>query len=195
MYQGADKSLARPGRKQATATKLLTFASHSKTGSSISTVSPVGSSVGALYQKLYIQSKSAPEDGRICRPKRRAELKWLRNEKVVASRWLLRSQHRVHVTLKEQHEMAAHVDRQLVTPFVEERFLHVFCQLKSCCWISFYVGQYTCTWTPITCARAEGKKLANPHRTEITVYFLFSVIIQNTEKKKVAPRAVNNVFR
>ena len=23
----------------------------------------------ALYQKLYIQSKSAPEDGRICRPK------------------------------------------------------------------------------------------------------------------------------
>ena len=26
-------------------------------------------SVGALYQKLYIQSKSAPEDGRICRPK------------------------------------------------------------------------------------------------------------------------------
>ena len=29
----------------------------------------VGSSVGALYQKLYIQSKSAPEDGRICRPK------------------------------------------------------------------------------------------------------------------------------
>ena len=29
-YQGADKSLARPGRKQATATKLLTFASHSK---------------------------------------------------------------------------------------------------------------------------------------------------------------------
>jgi len=29
----------------------------------------VGSSVSALYQKLYIQSKSAPEDGRICRPK------------------------------------------------------------------------------------------------------------------------------
>jgi hypothetical protein len=26
-------------------------------------------SVGDLYQKLYIQSKSAPEDGRICRPK------------------------------------------------------------------------------------------------------------------------------
>ena len=24
---------------------------------------------GVLYQKLYIQSKSAPEDGRICRPK------------------------------------------------------------------------------------------------------------------------------
>jgi hypothetical protein len=36
---------------------------------SIPTVAPVGSSVGALYQKLYIQSKSAPEDGRICRPK------------------------------------------------------------------------------------------------------------------------------
>ena len=33
-------------------------------------VEPVGSSVGALYQKLYIQSKSAREDGRICRPKR-----------------------------------------------------------------------------------------------------------------------------
>ena len=25
--------------------------------------------IGALYRKLYIQSKSAPEDGRICRPK------------------------------------------------------------------------------------------------------------------------------
>jgi len=24
---------------------------------------------GALYQKLYMQSKSAPEDGRICLPK------------------------------------------------------------------------------------------------------------------------------
>jgi hypothetical protein len=32
-------------------------------------VVPVGSSVGALYQKLYIQSKSAHEDGRICSPK------------------------------------------------------------------------------------------------------------------------------
>ena len=29
-YRGADKSLARPGRKQATATKLVTFVSHSK---------------------------------------------------------------------------------------------------------------------------------------------------------------------
>ena len=29
---------------------------------------PADSSVGALYQKLYIV-KSAPEDGRICRPK------------------------------------------------------------------------------------------------------------------------------
>jgi len=37
--------------------------------SSISTVAPVGSRGGALYQKLYKQSKSAPEDGRICRPK------------------------------------------------------------------------------------------------------------------------------
>jgi len=37
--------------------------------SSISIVAPVGSSVGALYQKLYIQSKSVPGDGRICRPK------------------------------------------------------------------------------------------------------------------------------
>jgi len=26
-------------------------------------------SVGELYQKLYIESKSAPENGRICRPK------------------------------------------------------------------------------------------------------------------------------
>ena len=33
---------------------------------SISTVAPIGSSVGALDQKLYIQSKSAPEDGRTC---------------------------------------------------------------------------------------------------------------------------------
>ena len=37
--------------------------------SSISTMGPVGSSVGVLYQKLYIQSKSTSEDGRICRPK------------------------------------------------------------------------------------------------------------------------------
>ena len=29
-------------------------------------VALVGSSAGALYKKLYIQSKSAPEDGRIC---------------------------------------------------------------------------------------------------------------------------------
>jgi len=36
---------------------------------SISTVAPVGSNVGALYQTLYIQSQSAPEDGRICGPK------------------------------------------------------------------------------------------------------------------------------
>jgi len=32
-------------------------------------LSLVGSSIGALYQKLYIESKSAPEDGRVCRPK------------------------------------------------------------------------------------------------------------------------------
>ena len=37
--------------------------------SSISTMAPVGRSVGALYQKLYIESKRTPEDGRICRPK------------------------------------------------------------------------------------------------------------------------------
>jgi hypothetical protein len=30
---------------------------------------PIGSSVGALYQKLYIESKCAPEDGRIYSPK------------------------------------------------------------------------------------------------------------------------------
>ena len=35
------------------------------------TVAPFGSSVGALYQKLYtrMQFKGAPEDGRIYRPK------------------------------------------------------------------------------------------------------------------------------
>jgi len=33
------------------------------------TVATVAISVGALYQKLCIQSKSVPEDGRICRPK------------------------------------------------------------------------------------------------------------------------------
>ena len=32
------------------------------------TVAPVGNSVDALYQKLYIQSERAPEDGRISRP-------------------------------------------------------------------------------------------------------------------------------
>ena len=37
--------------------------------SSISTVALVGSIVGELYQKLCIQSKSAPEDGQICRTK------------------------------------------------------------------------------------------------------------------------------
>jgi len=33
--------------------------------SSISTVAQIGSGVGALYRKPYIQSKSAAEDGRI----------------------------------------------------------------------------------------------------------------------------------
>jgi len=33
------------------------------------TMSPVGSNIAALYHKLYIQSKSAPEDGRVCHPK------------------------------------------------------------------------------------------------------------------------------
>ena len=33
------------------------------------TLSLVGSNIGALYQKLYIQSKIAPEDGRVCRSK------------------------------------------------------------------------------------------------------------------------------
>ena len=32
-------------------------------------VAPVGIGVGALYQKMYIQSKRALEDGRIFRPK------------------------------------------------------------------------------------------------------------------------------
>ena len=32
-------------------------------------VAPIGSSFGVLYQNLYIQSKSVPKDGRICRPK------------------------------------------------------------------------------------------------------------------------------
>ena len=59
---------------------------------SMSTVAPVGSSVGALYQKLYIQSKRAPEDGRICRPEHnRVELKRLKKEKFVVSCWLLTS--------------------------------------------------------------------------------------------------------
>ena len=58
---------------------------------SISTVAPVDSSVGALYQKLYIVKKCSwgwanlsPETGR-------ADLKRLINEKFVASCWLLTS--------------------------------------------------------------------------------------------------------
>jgi len=42
--------------------------------SSISTLSPVGSNIGALYQKLYIQSKSTLEDGRVCRAKHVEEI-------------------------------------------------------------------------------------------------------------------------
>ena len=37
--------------------------------SSFSTVAPIGSRDVALYRKLYIQLKSAPENGRVCRPK------------------------------------------------------------------------------------------------------------------------------
>ena len=60
--------------------------------SSISTVTPVCSRGGALYQKLYIQSRSAPEDGRIFRPKHvGVDLKRLIKEKVVASCWLFSS--------------------------------------------------------------------------------------------------------
>ena len=42
-YRGADKSLARPGRKQTTATKLLTFASHSKKKKNQKVVGPTRS--------------------------------------------------------------------------------------------------------------------------------------------------------
>jgi len=45
------------------------FAVYEMELSSISTLSAVGRNIGALYQKLYIQSKSASEDGRACRPK------------------------------------------------------------------------------------------------------------------------------
>ena len=56
------------------------------------TVTPVGSSVGALCQNLYTQSKYAPDAGRICRSKHVGLiLKRLLNEKVVASCWLLTS--------------------------------------------------------------------------------------------------------
>jgi len=49
-------------------------------------MAPIGSSVGALYRKLYVESKNTPEDGRICRPKiSRADLKRLIKGKVVAS--------------------------------------------------------------------------------------------------------------
>ena len=52
--------------------------------SSISTVVPFGSSVGALYQKLYTQSKSAPENGaNLSSETCRAELKRWTNEKVL----------------------------------------------------------------------------------------------------------------
>ena len=35
----------------------------------VSTLSHVGSNISALYQKLYIESKSVPEDGGVCRLK------------------------------------------------------------------------------------------------------------------------------
>ena len=64
---------------------------------SISTVAPVASSVGALYQKLYMQSTSAPEDGQICRPKHvGAELKRLINEKVVVSNLVYNSAYYIY---------------------------------------------------------------------------------------------------
>ena len=37
--------------------------------SSTSTLSPVGSNIGLLYQSCIYNHKSAPEDGRVCRPK------------------------------------------------------------------------------------------------------------------------------
>ena len=53
---------------------------------SISTVAPIGSSVGALYQKLYIQSKRVLlKVGEFVAETCRAYLKILINEKVVAS--------------------------------------------------------------------------------------------------------------
>ena len=48
---------------------LILLPTGDKVTSFISTSSPVGSNIGAFYQKLYIQSKHSPEDGRICRPK------------------------------------------------------------------------------------------------------------------------------
>jgi len=35
----------------------------------VTRLSPVSSNIGALYEKLYIQSKSAPENGRVFRLK------------------------------------------------------------------------------------------------------------------------------
>ena len=52
---------------------------------------------GALYQKLYIQSKSAPEDGRMSPETCKAEVKRLMNEKVVAYCWLFSSLCNIHV--------------------------------------------------------------------------------------------------
>ena len=54
------------------------------------TLLPIGSSVGALYQKLYIQSKKSSWGWANLSPETcRAELKRLVKEKVVVSRWLL----------------------------------------------------------------------------------------------------------
>ena len=45
------------------------LAHHQEHFLTVYTMSSVCSNIGALYQKLYIQSKSAPEDERVCCPK------------------------------------------------------------------------------------------------------------------------------
>ena len=58
---------------------------------SVSTVAPVGSSVGALYQKLYIVRKCSWVWANFSPETCRADLKRLINEKAVASCWSLTS--------------------------------------------------------------------------------------------------------